>query len=511
MIDRTQRQFWLRPETLLGAGGFSGALFAAVPVVAGLCCVGGLIAYGVVWLVMVALFLAGCAIAACGVVVGLVGLGEGDGGKGFGGLVLLAVGVLVLAIFAGAFPSMRDAADAALATCLERGETVFQDVFLAYGCYAWPWAVVVFALAAAGVVGLTIGCLQLGRDLGRRWRRVHYACPRCYYRGLPAVRCPGCSNLVTGLGPSAYGVWHARCGHCSRALPTVDLLGRDRLDQACCGCSQDLGVPGLGRHGEYHIGLVGAASSGKSVWLGASLAELASSFAPRHGLVLKRDAGRPAASADGAATVSLEPSSGRGSILYLYDPPGRDFEEEARLAAHRFHGHTDGFVFLLDPFAEEKVRHHVARKYGSTSVMDPVCPAAGDALGVLSRLVGAVERAVGAAPGAVLPFPLAVAVTKAEGSALYSRVGEPAVPGHDVADGVVGSELAERRSATVRAFLQEQIGAGAFVRLAESRFARVAYFTAGATRPAPDPLAAERAGSSAPLVWMGRQIGAISW
>ena len=74
------------------------------------------------------------------------------------------------------------------------------------------------------------------------WDGIFFTCPSrtCAYRGLPVYVCPGCGEGARSLRPNLYGLLRHECASCGARLPTLDGLGRGRLERRCGGCEMPL-------------------------------------------------------------------------------------------------------------------------------------------------------------------------------------------------------------------------------------------------------------------------------
>src|SRR6185436_3833946 len=151
----------------------------------------------------------------------------------------------------------------------------------------------VFAVYFLALLALTAASLLVFlplRGSQEAWlllRRVTYRYPYedCAWRGLPIHVC-ACGERYPDLLPSFYGIFHHTCRHQdgkSEKLPTLDLLGRNRLTRLCGGCKRPLIHSSLGELPEWPVAVVGGAGAGKTVFLLQATRQLGERLAERRG------------------------------------------------------------------------------------------------------------------------------------------------------------------------------------------------------------------------------------
>ncbi|MEI8372632.1 MAG: hypothetical protein WCJ35_07340 [Planctomycetota bacterium] len=393
------------------------------------------------------------------------------------------------------------------------------------------------ALALVAALAMPVGVLGvMGALICETWakmvfNRIHYSCPNCKHQGPPKFRCSGCGEVVEDLGPTVHGLWRVRCYKCSTELPTVDRAGRLDLTKVCEKCLHDLKHADLGRVSEYHIAVVGATSAGKTNLMWTSIWQLKASFAPKNHFevsfgnpdeerdfsahVKALEAGqvmtKTASLVPKAFLLSLKSKELNGSMLYIYDAAGEAFPNPEILGEHPV-GRYDGVLFVIDPLAEEGIHKGVLGDCDENEVANSN-PAPVTASEILGNLIGVLERKLGVAVDTPIDLPIAIVISKIDACGLDRRLqlGQSDIA-HTYCNMKMAAHHAERYSRQVRSTLL-RVGMGNFVRMAESRFARVAYFAASA-------LGRSGAGSSkrgfqpqgvlAPLVWLGYFVDALS-
>jgi hypothetical protein len=360
--------------------------------------------------------------------------------------------------------------------------------------------------------------------------RINFTCPKCAWQASPLFICPECDKNVGDLQPSTYGVFYAGCPHCSHSLPTVDFLGRLELDIICQKCSADLSHDDLGKKSEYRFGVIGSASSGKTNVMITAISSFEQDFAPANKLevdfgnqeeesnyrnyVEQLNIGRvmkkTVRSTPVAFSLSIQPENSIGCLLYIYDAAGEDFEEdEGVLEKHPIELY-DGIIFVVDPFAEEGVKAGLVGKFNKNEI-ELNEPAEFNASEVLGRLINVLERVLKVNVGRKLPLCLAVVVTKIDAFDCLNSIKKNDFGGWHYTMNSAALD-AEFHSPRIRSFLQKA-GMGNFLKLVESRFARVAFFGVSALGRAEDPFnntPFKSFGVSAPLVWLAFYTGALT-
>lgn len=392
----------------------------------------------------------------------------------------------------------------------------------------------IFGLAAAVIPQVTaVGILFHFRLLDifhRLANKINQTCAKCSNQEPPFFICPNCDENISGLLPSIYGIFNCHCANCQHLVPTTDKGGRSQLKKICSKCEVDITHSKLGKQSEYRFGIVGARSSGKTTLMISAVSALENEFAINNeiefefgsievekefrknsstlekGLVLSQTL----RSFPKALTVALKPTQGNGCSLYIYDASGEDFtEDEDRLEKHPIHIY-DGILLIVDPFAEKGVRAGLVGKFSSEEI-DSNNPAPFEATEVLGRLINVLERVLKVQVGGKFPLPLSIVITKIDSFNSLNQIKLKPFGGWYYSL-TAAADDAEYHSTRIRKFLQKA-ELGNFIRLAESRFARVCYFGVSALGRPEDSFnraAFKSFGVSAPLVWLAFHTGALT-
>ncbi len=337
------------------------------------------------------------------------------------------------------------------------------------------WPVVYGAWRALYVVGQCLllvplfGLFVVTRAI-QLYRGIFHTCParRCAYRGLPAYVCDECGEINEDLWPNLYGLLSHPCVECGRALPTLDVLARDRLQRRCG--NETCRMPLLGRHGgrvpERLVAIAGGPSSGKTCYLLMAVHQIISG---QHNGAVSIDGeiddttqeqtfefewqgmarGQAAAKTVEVANAFLLYASVGGSRcqLYLYDAPGEEFGSVGAMTAQQYIPLLEGFILLVDPLSFYRAR--VAGGGSSTLPLEDV----------VASTLGTALSSMPVGPSGRISKRVAVVLSKAD--LLVGQIG-------DIRLGPV--DPARCRDAIMR------WGGQNAVRQLEHRFESVAYF-----------------------------------
>lgn len=357
-----------------------------------------------------------------------------------------------------------------------------------------PYLLVLFALTALSVVLFLP--MRTFQEIWLLYRRIAYRCPYddCLWQGLPIHICT-CGEAYPDLLPSFYGIFHHSCRHGGETikLPTMDLLGRNRLPRLCGGCKRPLIYSSLGELSEWPIAIVGGASAGKTIFLRQATRELTERFATVSGAAVTIDseaqareqqremerlnAGQLPAKTAGDTMLAIGlavriPKRIR-CLLYLFDAPGEDFGSMERFGRKQVMQHIRGVILLIDAFSLTALSDHARQSQGSLK------PSETSLRAVVANLIHNVDLRLVRRAEDKCKVPLAVVLSKAD-----------AFPSRDypfLADLCPrdGSTADDALSARCRVAL-DKLGEGSSVRALEQKFATVRYFACSALGRMPD-------------------------
>jgi hypothetical protein len=360
--------------------------------------------------------------------------------------------------------------------------------------------------------------LRIAHGTGLLWRGIFCRCPYddCGRAGLPIHIC-SCGNQYADLRPDfAHGLFFHTCQHDNEQtrLPTMDFLGRKKLPRLCRHCKRPVVLSSFGELPERPIAIVGAPSSGKTLFLRQAIRALHKRLGAIPGASVRVDSepqarelerdlrlldrGQVLAKTAGDVTQAFglalripRPRKFR-CLLYLFDSPGEDFLTVARFGRKESVQHLKGIVLLIDPFSLPALADYAKQQDGAVPHGEMGLE---EVVGVL--LAGVNQRLVNR-PSEMSSVPVAVVLSKADTLPLAAF---PILQGLCPADGRSDDE---RSSGRCRSALI-QLGAGNTVRALEHKFTRVRYFACtalGRTPSAKDDRPFQASGVAAPLLWL---------
>jgi hypothetical protein len=360
------------------------------------------------------------------------------------------------------------------------------------------------------------------RLLFTRITHVALHCPSCYSTlRQPIYLCASCEGEHPALHPSSYGVFAHRCRTCQTRLPTLDILGRERLKRICSSCHRSLS-PILGTGIPVHIPLIGGPATGKTSLLTGALTNLCS--LQLHSPIAFLDSAQEQIIAtqwqrmiDGKAITPTEDILHPALIvsvksfipqhIYFYDPSGEAFLASERILRHAYYTHASGLILLIDPAT---IPAFYRRRQGEELIGKIQAPGNRSISYIYERFMHAFESFAGLSTKQRYTQPIAVVITRVDRFHLEKEIGRPAVrqlmarhPGRITE--------AEATHKLVRAFLCDY-DLENVVRDLEAHFTQVRYFVG--TYPVDTGNKAKRSGTrqsihDEPLIWLLRQVGAI--
>jgi hypothetical protein len=196
--------------------------------------------------------------------------------------------------------------------------------------------------------------------------------------------------LHRDLRPGRQGLIMRRC-ECGTLLPTMPLRAAWRLKAACQRCRKPLPA-GAGAVRDLRISVFGDTGSGKTRFLHAALSSLTVT-AERAGIAVGfpdqpskdqaelgldrlgsgQDTPRTPGNATAALTVRLG-TGARATLAHLFDTAGEHFRDPEMHDSLGFLGHSQGLVYVIDPYSIEQVRRHLPSRvgrHGSPAAADP--------------------------------------------------------------------------------------------------------------------------------------------
>lgn len=370
---------------------------------------------------------------------------------------------------------------------------------------------ILFALTALSC--LVFVPLRVAQWLWLLYRRISYRCPHgdCSYTGLPIYICK-CGTAYHDLHAGFYGLLHHTCRHSDQEeieLPTMDILGRNKLPRLCGGCQRAITHTDWGELAEWPIALVGGPFTGKTVWLVQAIRLLREHFGALRGSVaLSSDEQKGRyAGLEGALVRGQPPPKTLGgiseawglavrvpkgqrypkglrSLLYMFDNPGEVFGSMRDLGQMHAIGHLKGILLVVDPFSlpalsEEGRRMGQDLKASETPLLT-----------VTGNLINAVNQYLKVRPGEKCRVPLAMVLTKADALPIEQHAYlADLLPGDGRA---AGAALSARCRGAI-----DKLGGGPSLRALELNFSNVRCFACSALGRMP------RVGDSRPFAPAG--------
>ncbi len=147
--------------------------------------------------------------------------------------------------------------------------------FVAFIVFFSLYLVILFILT--GLSFIIFLPLRAGQELWLLYRKVTYRCPYddCAGSGLPIHICPS-GTQYRDLLPSFYGIFYHTCQHNGvvHKLPTMDFLGRNKLDRLCSTCERPLIFSSGGELAELPVAVIGGTDTGKTILIRQAIRSL---------------------------------------------------------------------------------------------------------------------------------------------------------------------------------------------------------------------------------------------
>lgn len=378
-----------------------------------------------------------------------------------------------------------------------------------------PYLLALFALTALSFVVFLP--MRAYHTLWLLYRRIAYRCP---YEddggahGLPIHIC-SCGRRYDDLQPSFYGIFHHTCRHADgteEKLPTLDFLGRNKLDRLCRGCRRPLALSSFGELAERPIVVVGGPFVGKTIFLRQATRQLRERLSALPGGtvridppaqereldadLLRLDSGETLAKTSGDAKhafgLAVRVPGRLRCLLYLFDAPGEDFLTVERFGQKRVLQHVTGITLLVDPFSLPALAER------AQNLSADIRPSQTPFQRVVDILIASVNLMLIRRPTDRCDVPLAVVLTKADA---FPTTDFPFLAG-------LCPDHARPPDESLSARCQgalKQLGGERGVRMLEQKFVHVRYFactTLGRIPGAGDTRPFQPVGVAEPLLWL---------
>jgi hypothetical protein len=338
--------------------------------------------------------------------------------------------------------------------------------------------------------------LRLAESANLTVSHIRLRCPACSQPlGLPVYFCPKCGVKHDKLVPGAYGSLYRRC-QCDQELPTLFLIGRNKLHSTCRRCNHVLNTD-IGTMRDLYVPIVGGTSSGKSSVLTATLVEFQRGTcgvtvtfpkaATEAQSIDKRNYDRARAqylagqtvdktsdSEVKAFLVTLEDARRNKCLLYAYDAAGEIFRPDHQLGGLGYYDVTHGLIFLVDPFSLPGVRSGLG--IGSGRGIGVSADAPKD---IFDRVVTALRSY--SKNSDIRSIPVAIVVSKTDALGIRSQIFRTMISAAST-----GQETPDQvYSRTIREWLISS-GESPLIRSAEQIFKNVRYFECSALGRVPE-------------------------
>ena len=204
-------------------------------------------------------------------------------------------------------------------------------------------------------------------------RGVRITCPNCYHRvSYPSYHCPGCRTVHGDVRPGRYGVLTRRC-RCTKAFPTLLMLGSYKMEGVCPRCNTDL-EGNAGRSAEIVLPVFGASGAGKTQLMVVLTVMIRELVERNGGQIIGADNHTKDWLADAPAQLSrsgrtdktgptaqrpysfeLKLSKRKSRMVKLFDAAGEFFLQAEKIESLRYLLAAQTFIFVVDPLSIRKL------------------------------------------------------------------------------------------------------------------------------------------------------------
>ncbi|MGB8346468.1 MAG: hypothetical protein WCD86_16405 [Ktedonobacteraceae bacterium] len=371
----------------------------------------------------------------------------------------------------------------------------------------WVTVHVSMLMALVSICAILIGLLNVYSWCYAHIIGIRYCCPHsyCYYEmPLPTFICPACFEYHSFLRPNTYGIFFQRC-QCRKKLPTLDILGRKKLERICPACHVPLSE-GIGLGPSIAIPIVGGQSAGKTTYIISAVNAFIQRYqkAPYHYAISFIDpgsqqlfeknvhqlaAGRMLAKTPDIAPQAYmlkitKPETRIPKLLFIYDAAGEVFSTDSNMSAQLYYKYIHGIIFIIDPCALPAYRR--MHQDEIEQVRSSLAPSELDVDLVYQHLLRIIETYHGVHSTKPHSLPIAVVVTKVDALGLEKEIGSLAVSDMlSTEQTLFSSSQNGTIHFLVRAFLRKY-GLNNLTDELEWRFSSVRYFSCSAFGRSPD-------------------------
>ncbi|MEI6513628.1 MAG: hypothetical protein WCO51_10195 [bacterium] len=365
------------------------------------------------------------------------------------------------------------------------------------------WMAVMIALHNSIVFTVRAACslmIILLRLVGGMWSfawKIKHPCPTNYCQDCkPHYICPNCGVKHSDLRPSEYGVFRRVC-ECGASLPTLHSLGRKALECVCSECGQPL----VNLHtSTAHVAFVGGPASGKTNIFFMAQKEMIDHFqmanfsdmvyadASQQNFIENRIAnllnGQPVPKTPEVAPKAVHIQLKKKfrpvpQSLYFYDVAGEAFRTDRDASSHAFYDHIDAIIFVIDPLSIEmfsdKYHDQVQEQHLDACDIPPQ-----DAY---PRMLASLSSYCSQGASGFKNARIAVTLAKDDLFGIAQEIDEIVA---SLPDEKKGESQSNKRNRAVREWLL-RYDEGHIVRLLETDFRSVRFFSVSALGRVPDP------------------------
>lgn len=365
----------------------------------------------------------------------------------------------------------------------------------------------IFCVIGTMITSFLMLFLTVGNYLYSSFYKTYYRCPECHEpMKIPTYICPDCSTEHTRLWPSVYGVFNHTCKGdlpntnnsrvCSKSLPTLTYLGRDKLLTKVCPnpeCKHPLdGIGGI----NAHIPVVGLPNSGKSHYMFMAIKQFTEEYSPAHSLdvsipnslharkyedninSLKNGQRllKTSAAGDSAKGLNLEVKKTNQAVpnlLYFYDLAGEYIDTDEQAELQKYFKYVDGAFFVIDPFSIKQVRQRYQDALSNNADIQDLPNQDLDA--AYERMLFLFEKNKKKRKGKKFTQPVAIIVTKVDCADLEQQIGVYKAREYMASHSDITNEQ-DAMNILIKNFLEDN-GAGNLVRNIELNFSNVRFFS----------------------------------
>lgn len=365
----------------------------------------------------------------------------------------------------------------------------------------------IFTIIGAIVTSVLMSTLGVGTYLFGKFYSIYYRCPECHEQmKIPTYTCNKCNQDHSRLWPSIYGVFYHTCRHnlptgevCNNSLPTLDILGRDKLlSKKCPSCHHPLqGIGGT----NAHIPIVGSRNAGKSRYTVMATRELIEDYALGNNLEISfpNDKHRETYEANierlrlgallditqsiegGAKASNLEITTSNqavNNLLYLYDTAGEDISSDEKTSQQEtYFKYVHGVVLIVDPFKIPQVYETYKKELNNVNI-NPDDQNLDDIFG---RVLDLFERVAPKGGKNKFSQPFAVVVNKTDLCDLEQKIGHYSAREYMAKNPTCTKEI-DAINTLVEDFLNDN-GERNFVTNLRSYFSNVRFFSCSSLGP----------------------------